>query len=279
MFIYNQHGKRVSLEEVANLRKLNIEHYDLHLSRISSSKSNPYGHHKLINIRLNSPWELELQRFLIQGGRKIATPLLLRKPKRYIQSAGSRLLQEYTLKENEAEEDMDVKSDLFPSRYRMNATDSDDHDKDEFLNIEFHANRYPSKKQSSSIDNDTLRKRSQMKNGSVIGINNGRKSCNLRLSISDIRQKIEDNETMGIHTYSYQDSSGDNETEILKKTKATEKGKEDDDTHFTPLSPPIALSSSSSSSSSSLSSSDNLDDTDEVDLSNKFKRNLAKKIQ
>ncbi|CAH8851847.1 unnamed protein product [Trichobilharzia szidati] len=261
MYFYNLHGKRVSFEEAVKLRRLkNLEHYNQSLSRVSSSKSSTYQSCKSINTRLNSPWELELQRFLIQGGRRTTTPFLWRKPKRIVQSAGSRLLQEYTTKERQADEDTEARFDLVAGRRFIisqkgdQEDDGDGDDDDESLNIEFHADHsHPSRRRLTSTDGGTLRRRSQRKKESYSGINND--------------------------PIQYALSSRMNDIQISKKhvIGQSDQARQDD---ISLCSAPTV--SSPTSSLSRLSSCDNLSHTDEyldeTDSSDKLKRHLGKKI-
>ncbi|VDQ12958.1 unnamed protein product [Trichobilharzia regenti] len=255
MYFYNLHGKRISFEEAVKLRKLkNLEHYNQSLSRVSSSKSSTYQSCKSLNTRLNSPWELELQRFLIQGGRRTTTPFLLRKPKRIVQSAGSRLLQEYTVKERQADEDTEARDDLVAGmRFIINqeGDQENDGDVDEFLNIEFHADHsHPSRRHLTSIDRSTLRRRSQRKKESYSEINN---EDTLSSRMNDIQ--ISKKDVKGQSDHARQEDT------FLRSTQTV---------------------SSPTSSLSRFSSCDNLSHTDEyldeTDSSDKLKRNLGKKI-
>ncbi|VDO58816.1 unnamed protein product [Schistosoma curassoni] len=190
MFIYNLYGRRISLEEASNLQKSKYDQYFHH--RISSSKSNIDVKHS--NLQVNSPWDYELQRFLIQGGRQLLTPKRSRHCKRDIQSAGSRLLQEYKIKQSEYEQDMEQKHD---TSHHVNKPANDDDGNgdvdgdDEVWNIEFNAKDYSSKKHSLSADVNTLHRKDNMK------------SYNLRITLNDIIQKIEDNQGMNIDTFNY----------------------------------------------------------------------------
>ncbi|RTG83154.1 uncharacterized protein DC041_0005608 [Schistosoma bovis] len=191
MFIYNLYGRRISLEEASNLQKSKYDQYFHH--RISSSKSNIDVKHS--NLQVNSPWDYELQRFLIQGGRQLLTPKRSFHCKRDIQSAGSRLLQEYKIKQSEYEQDMEQKHD---TSHHVNKPANDDDDgngdvdgDDEVWNIEFNGKDYSSKKHSLSADVNTLHRKDNMK------------SYNLRITLNDIIQKIEDNQGMNIDTFNY----------------------------------------------------------------------------
>ncbi|CAH8536494.1 unnamed protein product [Schistosoma mattheei] len=243
MFIYNLYGRRISLEEA-----------------ISSSKSNIDVKHS--NLQVNSPWDYELQRFLIQGGRQLLTPKRLPHCKRSIQSAGSRLLQEYKIKQSEYEQDMEQKHD---TSHRVNKpADNDDGDgdgdsDDEVWNIEFNGKDYSSKKHSLSADVNTL---------------------------NDIIQKIEDNQGMNIDTFNYL-----NDDNKLNKSKedirsSSPLSNSTSSCHALLHSSLHAKTSRTSSSSSSTptfpSSSFNEipnDSNDEIDISNEFKLHSMKKIR
>ncbi|CAH8820577.1 unnamed protein product [Trichobilharzia szidati] len=261
MYFYNLHGKRISYEEAVKLRKLkNLEHYNQSLSRASSSKSSADQSCKSMNTRLNSPWELELQRFLIQGGRRTTTPFLWRKPKRVVQSAGSRLLQEYTAKERQADEDTEARYDLVAGkRFIINREgDQEDYgdgdDDDESLNIEFHADHsHPSRRRVISTDGGTLRRRSQRKKESYYEINNDPIQYTLSSRMNDIQ--ISKKDVIGQSDQARQDDTSVRSAPTV---------------------------SSPTSSLSRLSSCDNLSHTDEyldeTDSLDKLKRHLGKKI-
>uniref|UniRef100_A0A094ZH46 Cyclic nucleotide-binding domain-containing protein n=1 Tax=Schistosoma haematobium TaxID=6185 RepID=A0A094ZH46_SCHHA len=242
------------------------------INRISSSKSNIDVKHS--NLQVNSPWDYELQRFLIQGGRQLLTPKRLPHCKRSIQSAGSRLLQEYKIKQSEYEQDMEQKHD---TSHRVNKpADNDDGDgdgDDEVWNIEFNAKDYSSKKHSLSADVHALHRKDNMK------------SYNLRITLNDIIQKIEDNQGMNIDTFNYL-----NDDNKLNKSK-------EDIRSSSPLSNSTSSchallhsslhaktspTSSSSSTPTFPSSSFNEipnDSNDEIDISNEFKLHSMKKIR
>ncbi|CAH8299516.1 unnamed protein product, partial [Schistosoma turkestanicum] len=129
MYSYNLQGKRISLKEAADLQQSKLDNY--FRNRVFSSKSTNVNSHKYAHTQMNSPWDYELQRFLIQGGRQLTiSKKMLNKPKRLVQSAGSRLLQEYEIKE--ADDDDERKSNISDNVHRYV-------DNDEFLNIEFNA--------------------------------------------------------------------------------------------------------------------------------------------
>ncbi|CAH8556591.1 unnamed protein product [Schistosoma margrebowiei] len=273
MFIYNLYGRRISLEEASNLQKAKYDHY-FH-RRISSSKSNIDVKHS--NLQVNSPWDYELQRYLIQGGRQFLTPKRLHHCKRDIQSAGSRLLQEYKIKQSEYEQDMEQKHDTSHHVNKLAAAaDDDDDGDDEVWNIEFNAKDYSSKKHSLSADVNTLHTKDNMK------------SYNLRITLNDIIQKIEDNQGMNIDTFNYL-----NDDNTLNKSK-------EDIRSLSPLSnstssctalsysgvhtktsPPTSSSSSSSTPTFPSSSFNEIPNhsNDEIDMSNEFKLHSMKKIR
>ncbi|KAK4471314.1 hypothetical protein MN116_004567 [Schistosoma mekongi] len=278
MFLYNLHGKRISLEEAINLQKSKYDQY-LSSSSPSSSKlstSTDY-HHPHHHQQMNSPWDYELQRYLIQGGRKVSTPSILRKPKRYIQSAGSRLLQEY---ESDEQNNLNNKYDEGKNR-RYNTLDNDE----EFLNIEFHADNYPSKRHSSSIDANTLEKRKEY----FHRISSSTKLGSLRLTLTDIIKKIEDNECMGIHTFSYLDENNapiENESDIHSTSAITQPTSTSPTvdhhqrhSHTGIMLPPSQISISSSPSSVSEDPNNSSDTIDEVNEPSIFTVSSIKRIQ
>ncbi|VDO21667.1 unnamed protein product [Schistosoma margrebowiei] len=261
--------ERISLEEASNLQKAKYDHY-FH-RRISSSKSNIDVKHS--NLQVNSPWDYELQRYLIQGGRQLLTPKRLRHCKRDIQSAGSRLLQEYKIKQSEYEQDIEQKHD---TSHHVNKPAADDGDgDDEVWNIEFNAKDYSSKKHSLSADVNTLHTKDNMK------------SYNLRITLNDIIQKIEDNQGMNIDTFNY--LNDDNTLNKSKEEIRSLSPLSNSTSSCTALSysgvhtktsPPSSSSSSSTPTfpSSSFNEIPN-HSNDEIDMSNEFKLHSMKKIR
>ncbi|KAH8878465.1 Kinesin heavy chain [Schistosoma japonicum] len=229
---------------------------------------------------MNSPWDYELQRHLIQGGRKLSTSSILRKPKRYIQSAGSRLLKEY---ESDEQNELNNKYDDGKSR-RYNPLDNDE----EFLNIEFYADNYPSKRHSSSIDANTLEKRKEY----FHRISSSTKLGSLRLTLTDIMKKIEDNECMGIHTFSYLDENNVEKLPIGKESDIHSTSAITRPTSISPtvdyhqrhsqtgiLLPSSQISTSSSPSSLSEDLNNSNETIDEINEPNKFIVSSIKRIQ
>ncbi|TNN18575.1 Cyclic nucleotide-binding domain-containing protein [Schistosoma japonicum] len=229
---------------------------------------------------MNSPWDYELQRHLIQGGRKLSTPSILRKPKRYIQSAGSRLLKEY---ESDEQNVLNNKYDEGKSR-RYNPLDNDE----EFLNIEFYADNYPSKRHSSSIDANTLEKRKEY----FHRISSSTKLGSLRLTLTDIMKKIEDNECMGIHTFSYLDENNVEKLPIGKESNIHSTSAITRPTSTSPtvdfhqrhsqtgiLLPSSQISTSSSPSSLSEDLNNSNETIDEINEPSKFIVSSIKRIQ
>uniref|UniRef100_A0A5K4FDU7 Cyclic nucleotide-binding domain-containing protein n=1 Tax=Schistosoma mansoni TaxID=6183 RepID=A0A5K4FDU7_SCHMA len=294
MYIYNLYGKRISLKEAGNVQKLKYDQYFHH--RISSSRSTDDKHYRSSNTHMNSPWDYELQRYLIQGGRQSLTPLRLQNTKRSIQSAGSRLLKEYEIRESEYQEEEEVKvNSKLGNEQKHDISDhvnKDDaaedtadadapavaEDDDEFWNIDFNAKDYSSKKHSYSTNGNTLHGKDNN--------NNDMKSYSLRITFTDMIQKIEDNQGMGIHTFTDSNDTVNNKDDIHSSSSLSNSTSSSTVLSHSGLHTKASLPSSSSESiptftSSSSSFNEILDHSndDEIDMSSKFILHSMKKIQ
>ncbi|XP_018649531.1 putative similar to Protein C20orf152 homolog [Schistosoma mansoni] len=249
MYIYNLYGKRISLKEAGNVQKLKYDQYFHH--RISSSRSTDDKHYRSSNTHMNSPWDYELQRYLIQGGRQSLTPLRLQNTKRSIQSAGSRLLKEYEIRESEYQEEEEVK-----------------------VNSKLD---YSSKKHSYSTNGNTLHGKDNN--------NNDMKSYSLRITFTDMIQKIEDNQGMGIHTFTDSNDTVNNKDDIHSSSSLSNSTSSSTVLSHSGLHTKASLPSSSSESIPTFTSSSSFNEIldhsndDEIDMSSKFILHSMKKIQ
>ncbi|CAL8086951.1 unnamed protein product [Calicophoron daubneyi] len=182
--IYDQNGRRRNLGESSSAKSVYPKILDSVFLRevtrtVKSAKSRPM-----------SPWELNLQRFLSTGGRK-TSGLITRRPVEATRSAKAQLLVQFIIeqaaREKQGKEDPgDISQYLLHHRSICN-----------FQEVELNAeSRRPSITQNTNGAGDSATAVGAQQNGQ-------NPDQVLKYSIGDVVRRIEENEGLGISTFTY----------------------------------------------------------------------------